>query len=93
MYELSLVELESELAAALPSRNLMRRHRGGVKAHASYGSGANANGTEQVNSNAQTVVNSGRVSGAGIRLSSFNRNSNTTTQTATPLNFGVGVGN
>jgi hypothetical protein len=93
MYELSLVELESELSAELPTRNLMRRRRhmgGGTSAHASFGSGANANSTDQLNSNAQTVVNSGTVKSGGIRVSSYNTNSNHNTQTATPLNFGIG---
>lgn len=103
MYELSLVELESELAAELPTRNLMmcrhsvRRvvrkpvsHEGGTRASASFGSGANANSTEQVNSNPQTVVNTGHVRGQGIELESDNQNENRNTQTATPLNFGLG---
>ncbi len=106
MYELSLVELESELAAELPTRNLLmcrhsvRRvvrkpvsHEGGTSANASFGSGANANSTDQANSNPQTVVNTGVVNGGergGIDLDSFNKNSNHTTQTATPINFGVG---
>jgi hypothetical protein len=90
MYELSLVELESELAAELPTRNLMRRKRASAHAKASFGSGANANATNQVNSNPQTVVNVGKVRSGGIRVSSFNRNSNSSTQTATPINFGIG---
>ncbi len=92
MYELSLVELASELAAELPTRNLLRR-RGGARAHAraSFGSGANANASDQLNSNAQTVVNTGHVSGQGIELESHNKNWNDTTQTATPLNFGLGI--
>jgi hypothetical protein len=103
MYELSLVELESELATVLPERNLMCRrkvvHRkkapvrhgeAGTSANASFGSGANANSTDQVNSNAQTVVNTGKVSGHGIDIDSHNTNDNDNTQTATPLNFGIG---
>jgi hypothetical protein len=92
-HELSLVELESELSAELPTRNLMRRrrHHGGTSARASFGSGANANSTDQLNSNAQTVVNTGKVTGSGIRVSSYNQNDNSNTQTATPLNFGVGL--
>jgi hypothetical protein len=94
MYELSLVELESELAAELPTRNLLRRRRhGGTSARASFGSGANANSTDQQNFNPQTVVNTGRVSGQGISLESHNENSNWNTQTATPINFGIGLGN
>ena len=46
MYELNLIELESELSAELPTRNLMsRRHgrrHGGNSAMANNGSGANA---------------------------------------------------
>jgi hypothetical protein len=92
MYELSLVELESELAAELPTRNLLRRRRrhGGTSAKASFGSGANANSTHQENFNPQTVVNTGRVSGQGIELESDNQNENSNTQTATPINFGLG---
>ncbi len=102
MYEMSLVELAAELAAELPTRNLMcarhRRvirkpvsHEGGTSANASFGSAANANSTDQANSNPQTVVNTGHVSGReGIELESSNKNSNDTTQTATPINFGVG---
>ncbi len=90
MYELSLVELERELAAELPTRNLLRRRRGAhASARASFGSGANANATEQENINPQTVVNTGNVWG-DIDLDSHNRNSNHTTQTATPINFGLG---
>ena len=90
--ELSIGELESELSAELPTRNLLRRrrhHRGGTSAHASFGSAANANSTHQTNSNGQTVVNLGHVEGAGIRVSSHNTNNNTTNQTALPINFGL----
>jgi hypothetical protein len=92
MYELSLVELESELSAELPTRNLLRRRRrhGGTSAKASFGSGANANSTDQLNSNAQTVVNTGEVKHEGISVESYNQNDNSNTQTATPLNFGIG---
>jgi hypothetical protein len=102
-YELSLVELESELAAELPTRNLLRRRRrhGGTSAKASFGSGANANSTDQQNFNPQTVVNTGRVEsqpvptwtedrGGGISVESYNQNDNSNTQTATPINFGLG---
>src|SRR5690242_2899612 len=84
MYELSLVELETELAAELPSRSLMRVKKskkyghGGVSANGSFGSGVNAAGTMQTNSNPQTVVNVGNLSRAGIRLSSCNSNSAST---------------
>ncbi len=102
MYELSLSALESELVAELPTRNLMchRARRvvrrpvshgeGGTSANASFGSAANANSTDQVNSNPQTVVNTGHVFGDGISVESDNKNHNSNTQTATPLNFSVG---
>ena len=89
MREISFVELESELSAVLPTRNLMRRRRGGVSA--SFGSAANGNSTFQENMNPQTVVNVGRLHDAGIKLSSYNTNSNDNTQTATPINFGIGL--
>jgi hypothetical protein len=105
MYELSLVELESELSAVLPERNLMchrkvvRRkkscgcgHNGGNGGpSASYGSAAASNSTSQVNSNPQTFVNSGRIS-SGVNVTSFNRNTNTTQQNLQPVNIGLGVG-
>jgi hypothetical protein len=89
--ELSIGELESELSAELPTRNLLRRrrHRASAHAHASFGSAANANSTHQSNSNPQTVVNLGHVSGAGINVSSHNSNHNTTNQSAVPINFGL----
>jgi hypothetical protein len=90
MYELSLVELESELAAELPTRNLLRRKHASAHARASFGSGANANATSQENFNPQTVVNTGKVYGQGIELESYNQNDNWNTQTATPINFGLG---
>lgn len=87
--ELRVSELESELLVSLPGRNLMRRrrHHGGV--HASYGSAANGNTTNQTNSNGQTVVNLGSLHSAGIKLSSHNTNNNSNTQTGTPINFGI----
>ncbi|HEX6819563.1 MAG TPA: hypothetical protein VF120_14390 [Ktedonobacterales bacterium] len=99
MYELSLAELESELSALLPPRNLMchRRRRKAVKHaasagnSASYGSALNADSTTQTNSNPQTVVNTGTLHSAGIKLNPSNTNSNTNQQTGTPLNFGVGL--
>jgi hypothetical protein len=89
--ELSIGELESELSAELPTRNLLRRrrHHGGTSARASFGSAANANSTHQSNSNPQTVVNLGHVWGSGIHVSSHNENNNTTNQTAVPINFGL----
>jgi hypothetical protein len=76
MYELSLVELESELSTALPSRELMcARRRRKAKKHASSanngtsannGSVANSNSTSQSISNAQTVAATGvNVAGNG----------------------------
>jgi hypothetical protein len=90
MYELSLVELDSELAAELPTRNLMRRKGASAHAKASFGSASNANATYQVNFNPQIVINNGTVGGAGIRVSSFNRNNNSAIQNALPINFGIG---
>ncbi len=61
MYELSLTELEGELAATLPTRTLMSRRRahssGGT--HANNGSVANGNSTSQNISNSQTAVGTG----------------------------------
>jgi hypothetical protein len=102
MYELSLVDLESELAAALPERNLMCHRRvvrrkvrkapseGGTSASASYGSAANANSTDQTNSNAQTVVNTGTVNDNGVNLNPSNANDNSASQQGTPLNYSLG---
>ncbi len=95
--ELSLAELENELATALPDRALMRRKKHawgwfpGASAHASasYGSGSNGNATYQINFNPQIVINNGTVGGAGISIDSHNLNHNTATQTATPINFGI----
>jgi hypothetical protein len=87
--ELSLAELESELSAELPDRTLMRRHRGGASARASFGSVANANRTYQINFNPQVLINTGNVNG-NILVTSNNRNANTATQFGTPINFGIG---
>jgi hypothetical protein len=88
---MSLVELESELSAELPTRNLLRRRRGpSAHARASFGSAANANATQQENFNPQTVVNTGKVFGQGIEIESYNKNDNWNTQTATPINFSTG---
>jgi hypothetical protein len=93
-HELSMAELEGELVAELPTRNLMRRrHRRsrrffGTSAFASFGSAANANSTEQVNFNPQIVINNGFVGGSGIHISSHNENNNFTNQSAVPINFG-----
>jgi hypothetical protein len=93
-HELSMAELEGELVAELPTRNMMRRHRHrrhhffGTSAHASFGSAANANSTQQINFNPQIVINNGNVGGAGIHVSSHNTNVNHTNQTAVPINFG-----
>jgi hypothetical protein len=97
-HELSLVELETELSAELPERSLMRRKRhqawgwfphASASASASYGSASNANATYQVNFNPQIVINNGTVGGAGISVDSHNRNNNTATQNALPINFGI----
>ena len=91
-HELSLVELESELSAELPTRNLMRRRkRASAHASASFGSAANANATYQINFNPQVVINNGKIDGGGIRISSFNHNNNDNTQNAVPINFGLGL--
>jgi hypothetical protein len=96
--ELSLVELEGELAAELPERSLMRRKRhqswgwfphASASASASYGSASNGNATYQVNFNPQIVINNGTVGGAGIQIGSNNANANTATQNALPINFGI----
>jgi hypothetical protein len=90
MHELSMTELDSQFSLALPSRALLRwrRHHGGVSAR--FGSVANGNSTHQSNSNAQTVVNTGRVSRYGIRVTSHNNNNNYTDQSGTPINFSLG---
>lgn len=103
--ELSLGELEGELCAELPQRNLMRRrcrcrhhynnrgyfgggyYGGNGGAFASFGSAANSNSTYQVNFNPQIAINNGIAGGIGI--DSHNVNSNTSTQTALPINFGL----
>ncbi len=99
MYELSLVELESELSALLPARELMsRRHgrrHGGTSAKANNGSVANANSTSQSISNPQTAtllgVNSGpaalQFNGALVAQIGADRNTNTNTQFGAPVNF------
>jgi len=97
-HELSLAELEGELNAELPTRNLLRRRKrqsfgwfphASSHASASFGSASNANATYQVNFNPQIVINNGKVDGHGIDISSFNHNNNDNTQTAVPINFGI----
>jgi hypothetical protein len=95
-HELSLAELESELAAELPTRNLMRRRKRQpfgwfpqASAHASNGSAANANATYQINFNPQIVINNGTVGLGGISLESHNQNDNSAIQNAVPINFGI----
>jgi hypothetical protein len=89
-HELSLAELDSELAAELPTRNLLRRRkRASAHASASNGSGANANATYQINFNPQIVINNGSVGLGGISLESHNRNDNSSIQNAVPINFGI----
>lgn len=99
MTELSLLELDGELAAELPARNLMRRKKkhaaygwfpkASASASASYGSASNANATYQINFNPQIVINNGTISNAGIGLLSGNANGNANTQTGVPINFSV----
>jgi hypothetical protein len=94
--ELNMAELDGELCAELPDRNMMRHHRrrrhhavgARSSAFASFGSAANSNSTSQINFNPQIVINNGRVGGSGISVSSHNSNFNTTNQTAVPINFG-----
>ncbi len=89
-HELSLAELESELVAELPTRNLLRRRkRASAHASASNGSAANANATYQINFNPQIVINNGTIGGNGLSIESFNRNFNTSQQNAVPINFSI----
>lgn len=78
MYELSLVELESELFAELPTRDLMcarrrrrkkhhRQHAGNNGTSANNGSVANSNSTKQVIFNPQVAIVTG-VNGNGAGL-------------------------
>ncbi len=92
MYELSLVELESELVAELPTRNLLRRRRASASARASFGSAAAANATDQSNSNAQTLINTGFIF-SPVKVTSHNTNNNFTSQSLTPLNISESLGN
>ncbi len=99
MIEMSLVELESELAAELPTREMMSRRHGrrgaSAHAHANNGSVANGNATNQSINNSQTAallgVNSGRALGqanaALVAQIGADRNTNTNTQFGTPVNF------
>jgi hypothetical protein len=89
MYELSLVELEAELAAELPARPMLR-----ARAHAHHGSVANANSTRQVIFNPQiaiiTGVNGGLIGANTVPLviqAGGNSNANTGTQFGVPTNF------
>ncbi len=77
--EMSLIELESELAAELPARTLMSRrkmrygfHPNSGGTHANNGSVANGNSTNQVIFNPQiaiiTGVNTAGNGGAGAQL-------------------------
>jgi hypothetical protein len=97
MYELSLVELESELSAELPARELMSRRRGArAHAHANNGSVANANATSQTISAPQTAVLTGvntagllgiqQANAALVAQVGLNTNSNSNTQFGTPVN-------
>jgi hypothetical protein len=81
MYELSLVELESELSAELPTRDLMccrrrrkkhHRHHSGNGGNngtsANNGSVANSNSTKQVIFNPQVAIVTGvNGGGAGVQ--------------------------
>ena len=101
MYELSLVELESELSAELPARTLMSRRKmkygfhPNSSAHANNGSVANGNSTNQVIFNPQiaiiTGVNTGgaglQANGALIAQAGLDSNANTNTQFGVPVNF------
>ncbi len=95
MYELSLIELESELSAELPTRTLMSRRHGRRGTSANNGSVANGNSTSQSINNAQTAallgVNSGyaglQANGALVLQLGLNNNSNTNTQFGTPVNY------
>ena len=95
MYELSLIELESELSAELPTRSLMSRRHGRHSVSANNGSVANGNSTNQSIRNSQTAallgVNSGRAglqaNGALVLQLGLNHNDNTNTQFGTPTNI------
>jgi hypothetical protein len=102
MYEMSLIELESELAAELPTRSLMSRrkmrygfHPNSGGTHANNGSVANGNSTNQVIFNPQiaiiTGVNGGgaglQANGALIAQAGLDSNANGNTQFGVPVNF------
>ena len=91
MYELSFVELESELSAELPTRNLMsrrRRHMGGNSAWANNGSGSNSASQSATVVPVQTAfANNGDAKNEikdGIRVSQ------SLTQQNTPVNLALG---
>ena len=101
-YELSLVELESELSSELPERSLMscrrrrsRRHHhgGGNGTSANNGSVANSNSTNQVIFNPQVAIVTGVNGGPagrqtnGALIAQVGANSNSNTNTQ----FGVPV--
>src|SRR5260221_14350522 len=96
-HELTLAELESELAAELPERNLLRRRRqaygwfphASAHASASNGSAANSNATYQINFNPQIVINNGTIGGNGLSIESNNANANHAQQNAVPINFSI----
>src|SRR5579884_1150059 len=101
MTELSLVELESELSAELPSRSLMsrRKMKYGYHPHhhgtsANNGSVANSNSTKQVIFNPQIAIvlganNGGALQGNGalIAQAGLNANGNGSTQFGVPVNY------
>ena len=88
MYELSLVELEAELAAELPARPMLR-----ARAHAHHGSVANANSTRQVIFNPQiAIILNANGGGAAAQVplvvqSGLNANGNTNSQFGVPVNY------
>jgi hypothetical protein len=88
--ELSVAELESEIATALPERALMhhhrrrRRHHNGGGTSANNGSVANSNRTSQVIFNPQVAIGGGR---GGIVQIGGNSNTNSNTQFGVPINF------
>ena len=104
MYELSFVELESELSAELPTRNLMcrRRHRrhhscnnggnggnSGTSAYANNGSGANSASQSITVAPVQTAVATGD-GDASNRITGGISVEQSMTQQNTPVNLALG---
>src|SRR5947209_8597266 len=101
MYELSLIELESELSAELPTRNLMSRRHGrrhhscgnnggnnGTSAYANNGSGANAASQNITVAPVQTAVATGD-GDAKNRIGAI-ETSQSLTQQNSPVNLALG---